>query len=63
MYKLDERSNLLFKKGFKYNGEYFIYNDVMLHGTVDVLCSTDEEFDKIMNKVDKHIEEVKKCKM
>jgi hypothetical protein len=40
-----ERSKKLFELGLKYDGETMFYEDINFHWT-DLLCMTDEEFDK-----------------
>ncbi len=50
---MKDRTDRLLKLGLKFNGEYFVSedNNVQIHNQVDVLCKSDEEFDKMYHDV------------
>lgn len=44
--KTQARADKLFALGLKFNGTDFLYEDINFNWFTDVLCMSDEEFDK-----------------
>jgi len=54
-----ERLDKLTTLGLLFNGQAFVYDDINFHWT-DIVCMTDEEFDKAYNGAVERLEILKK---